>query len=811
MATTHTPLPSGDGHAGERAFAVQLGAIAGTGAHLWFGIDYLAGVNDVDAILGIPGVGFFVVEVKAVSLDAIEEYGPGFCRIRNRRDTKTPLQQARKAQIQLVEYLRDVAGIKRPPFFFVSAAFPRIARSEFLAKWQGTAVAAQAAGMLFADDLASENSLRTVLERILVRPPLGGAPARRPTVTERDVQVVRAAIASEAAIAPTANDIERMKGVDERTRSRRRKYLVPGDRKEVLFQGKPGTGKTFRLLEIAIAHSRAGRHVLMATYNMVLAAELRRMMLVERERADSVNSMGAVDVVDVFQLLNRYDWHEDDFGGADHSHNASRKVRRLQDMSQPLDVYGTVLVDEAQDLEDWAYELLKWHASADAEWFASDGNGQALYRDTKAPWLQAYAARSRQAKTTQRFDRVLRTAKADFWVAQCTFECSPDMSALDTWMAKHPLTAPAPADDPADVAQLALDIESLSFVDEQFDRLGSPPVLSNLPFVPESLSDSAYRQAQVEAYERLIGEELAILNDLGTPGDLAILVPHTHKKHGMGSRVVEAMKMLGVPFVDQVAEDARRSLRSEGAVRLVTYHSARGVEASRILLLGLEDLGRVTGGPENRQRNLAYVALSRAKHGTRIVVPSSRTGPHLDFVRSLVGRVKAELDAAPTPCPTPTNRRSDDRKPEWIKGQVVRVVAKRGFGFIEHEKGETFFHFNALFGLDEDEVSPGTPVVFSVVAVADGQRASIVADQEPAQLQAAAANGLVPAIVSEPIGDRGFGFALSPFVNGRILLHSRTLEGIRKDHIESGQRLDIEIQVDSDGRARALRATLEGS
>jgi len=70
-----------------------------------------------------------------------------------------------------------------------------------------------------------------------------------------------------------------MKVVEDQLRNSRRKYLVPGSSKEVLFRGAPGTGKTFRLLEIALAHAHAERSVLLACYKTVLAAELRRMLL----------------------------------------------------------------------------------------------------------------------------------------------------------------------------------------------------------------------------------------------------------------------------------------------------------------------------------------------------------------------------------------------------------------------------------------------------------------------------------------------------------------------------------------------------
>ena len=143
---------------------------------------------------------------------------------------------------------------------------------------------------------------------------------------------------------------------------------------------------------------------------------------------------------------------------------------------------------------------------------------------------------------------------------------------------------------------------TLDLGSEEFDRLGEPPALVNLPALPEELSVTEYRDGMVRAYARLIGEELELLERLGSPGDLAILVPkpHAHQQRGnsgdyLAQRVIEALELVGCQYIDQVDSEARRSLRPEGAVRLVTYDSSRGVEAAVRAILGFEELGRSMG------------------------------------------------------------------------------------------------------------------------------------------------------------------------------------------------------------------------
>jgi cold shock CspA family protein len=564
------------------------------------------------------------------------------------------------------------------------------------------------------------------------------------------------------------------------------------------------------LLEIGVGHARAGRNVLLACYNMVLAAELRRMLLLDSHARGAV---GAIDVVDVFQLLSRYSWDESDFEPGSYNASATNMVNRLISSEAPVDTYGTVLVDEAQDLEPWMYDLLHWHAEPQAEWFVAEGAGQALYRDMPAPWLREYAERTKQAKTIENLRRVFRTPKADFYVAQCTYEQSPEIASIGDWLERHPFhvvdSVPEPVDDP----QFALDLGDLDFVDDDFDRLGTAPTLSNMPVLAETLSAAAYRDEVVKTYAALIAEELDLLQRIDAPGDLAILVPRTNKWSAMGERVCDALRLIGADYLDQVDDShAKRRPLPANTVRVVTYHSARGLEASRVMLLGLEELGRKVGGTEQRIQNLAYVALSRAKHGTRIVVAAERTGPHLDFVKALVGRLSNEMEAAPPSAPATATAAlaTHWRDPlHWIEGEIARLVSERGFGFLAGPEGEHFFHINSLFDLDKSELEVGQRVRYTIEPADESPRATFVCRDVPPGLTDPPKDSRVAALVIEPVGDRGFGFLLSPSVSGRIFFHHSSLDGDKAaERPARGDRVDAAISSDTDGRPRAINVRL---
>lgn len=766
----------------------------GDDTHLWFGVNYLAGVTDLDAVVAVESLGVFVIEVKGIPLSEIEVYGQGSCKIRNRPGTKTPLQQALKGQQRLVQFLRSASGMKHVPFIHVTAAFPRIRRSEFIAKWSHPGVLAQARSMIFEEDLESPERLRTVLASVVEYPPIGGGDELRFPLTEAAIQSIAKAISPDEAVGPTSNDVERMRVVERSLNTTRRKYTQPdpGDGiREALFTGPPGTGKTFRLLEIALGHARAGRNVVLACHNKVLASELRRMLLADAVSGDRSENL---DVLDVHQLLERYPNSPEDYDGASGFDGwVGSKVRRLTRSEQPFERFGTVLVDEAQDVEDWMFELLRWVSEPDAEWFVAEGRGQALYRDEAASWLQEYKRRADGAKRSHRMQRVYRSGRADHLVARLTHEVSPTLDGIPEFLQANPVVED----------QMTLDLDG-----EEFDRLGDPPSLVNLPAVPDELTVAEYRDRMVAAYAQIISEELALLEKLGVPGDLAILVPkpHARQQRGnsgdyLGQRVAMALDLTGCTYIDQVDSDARRSIRPEGAVRLVTYHSSRGIEASRVLILGFEELGRTMGGPLPRQRNLAYVALTRAKFGCRVAVSASRTGPHLDFVQAAAGAVRRELEVADSKMPLMPLSSADEIG--WHKGEVLRYVTERGFGFIGCNDREVFFHISNVMGLDDSELRTGLRLSFASSVQEGKERVTIAVLQPPASLEAPPLAGRSAAVVVEPISDRGFGFVLSP-THGRVLLHKTVIDG--PDSLVEGARVDIVVEAGADGRMRAKSA-----
>jgi ATP-dependent exoDNAse (exonuclease V) beta subunit len=100
--------------------------------------------------------------------------------------------------------------------------------------------------------------------------------------------------------------------------------------------------------------------------------------------------------------------------------------------------------------------------------------------------------------------------------------------------------------------------------------------------------------------------------------------------------------MLGVPVHDQIEGAARDTVVPEDHVRLATIHSARGIEASRVVIL---DSTNGVSAAESHTRNsriMSHIALSRGQIGTNIIAVDDSTNPHLTFIEGLIKAYKAD-------------------------------------------------------------------------------------------------------------------------------------------------------------------------
>ena len=73
MPTIHTELPiDRQGHHGEYVVGQILKSFSNPGLELWFDVNYIPGVTDLDLILIDNQVGHYLIEIKSMKIDAIQ-------------------------------------------------------------------------------------------------------------------------------------------------------------------------------------------------------------------------------------------------------------------------------------------------------------------------------------------------------------------------------------------------------------------------------------------------------------------------------------------------------------------------------------------------------------------------------------------------------------------------------------------------------------------------------------------------------------------------------------------------------------------
>ena len=274
MARLHTSLPT---HHGEKHFAKQLELVKDDNLHLWFSIDCLPGVPDIDAIIWHEEAGIFVVEVKAITLDMLIEFGPSRCMIRDRGDDRSPQRQAYDGQQKLLEYL---GGHRRNlPFFVSTVCWPKISRRNWRIRWEKVPeIRDLAESMLFEEDISgSPDALKSTLMSIYQKPPIRLGSNRPFSHSNAQFEQFKARISKDSrTVEQIPSDLEKLRQIEKNVESEAKAEAPVGRRSRIMYLGGPGTGKTFRLLRIGWHHALSGKRVLYACFNKVLGSDLRR-------------------------------------------------------------------------------------------------------------------------------------------------------------------------------------------------------------------------------------------------------------------------------------------------------------------------------------------------------------------------------------------------------------------------------------------------------------------------------------------------------------------------------------------------------
>jgi len=571
-------------------------------------------------------VGVFVVEIKAVHMQMVEEFGLNICRIRGREDTKTPQRQAYEAQESLRRFLRPKI-LNHLPFFVSTVCWPVISRENWKRAWDNNYIAGEFdETMIFEEDISSgPERLKKRLQYIRLNPPMRGGAAKKDfNHNPETFEEFKKALTITARRTAAPSDLKRLWIIEEEVSTETIK-LVPADKtSRILYYGHPGTGKTFRLLQIGIHHALNRRRVLFACFNKVLAADVRRILShSEKLRA----SAGELLPVDVFDLLRTHAAEHGisgrDIEEKDHDEWGDLITRDMAQKKGQIEKYDTILVDEGQDMKDWALKMLELHAREDTTICVAAGTGQELYGKAGS-WLKVFRDRS----TPKELRRNFRNTRPVFQVAQVFYEAQLDPKMIAPTVRRFTDKKQKDDQQPFDFARVD----------------GNPPsieYLNDAKLVDMRETDSSFPKAQfdcmVEEYARMIKEQLARLVGDARPMDLLVLVPSLEGPERKWA--VAALKQSETPFIDYTEDKLRRDIAHPEMVRLCTFHSARGLEGMRVLVFGFERIESVSDTVNVDFANLGYIVLSRSLFECVIAVRKMSTSKAVPFLISILDQL----------------------------------------------------------------------------------------------------------------------------------------------------------------------------
>lgn len=609
----YSDLPS---HRGERNLAIQLDGLGDRRAHMWFGIDYLPGVKDLDLLLLHEKAGCFAVEVKAVPLRAIRTFSHEFIEIEGRARGNSPQLQAYNAAIDLRNYLQPRMAL---PFLVATVCWPLISRREWNAYWDDERVTGEFADrMLFREDLTrGAQALADRLRFIYHSPPVRQGAARAFTFSADTREELRKELRVEAAPRPLPSDAQRLAAIEQELAREATSQVPTGSASRVLFAGHPGTGKTFRLLQIGIRHAIDGANVLLMCFNKVLATDLRRLVsFIPALRGAS----GGLEIRDAYEVLRTHSRGSLEVDVADTSYDewAALVLAEARERDQGQ-IYSTVLIDEGQDMRQWMFELVQWLATPTATWAVAAGRGQELYGDP-APWLREYE----NSATRVPLRRVFRNTRPVFQAAQVLYESDLDTQRSANLAARLRRSSAAAASAELSFLRPEGDAPELRFLDDT--------ALGRLQPGTAVYADRQHR-LMVDEYERVLRQELEHLRSEEWPSDLLVLVPSSVAAERTWARAAIERMRGDYDLLDYTDDRQRRVPGYPQSIRLCTYHSARGIEGSRVLLFGFEHTDAVSRAVGIPPGHLAYIALTRAVAECVVVLPRSQA--HAPVARAL--------------------------------------------------------------------------------------------------------------------------------------------------------------------------------
>jgi len=394
-----------------------------------------------------------------------------------------------------------------------------------------------------------------------------------------------------------------------------------------VIHGAAGSGKTMILIfraQYLAATARPERPILVMCFNRVLAgrieAQLRQRGVDERVQVRTFHAW-CQDMVRSYQLDV-----PQGLRGNEHFEALAAAVERAVDGGRvPAGQYHALLVDEAHDFQDaWLRIAARMVAPETNSLLVLYDDAQSIYRARRRRFSLASVGIEARGRTSVLRLNYRNTAE----VLMLALRCAESLLATGD-------ASEAPQAEPPDDAVPTVQPASAG-------RHGPLPVL--------------YRAPHAQAEAQWIAERAAAAHADGVDVDqMAVLAP----TRAQLAPIATHLRRAGLAVQSMSDEGFRRFDWHRPAVRLLTLHSAKGLEFAWVVVAGLHALPQGQDTLDDALR-LAYVAMTRAT--LCLALSAHGDSPLVQRVEQALGSVRRELaaggadDAAPSPAATVRSR-----------------------------------------------------------------------------------------------------------------------------------------------------------
>lgn len=593
---------------GEAAVAEQLSQLDSDALTLAFNINFLPGVRDIDTLLIHKNIGAFFIEIKSYRVSEILEIGYSSFRTKAYDSTEPPWLQAYSQYEGFRDFLAARLQKWNTPNFAATALFNNITRFQWRQAFGGSEVANNLADrLLFREDITDMESLEARLSYVMLNPPVrNGRNARK--VSDDFLGIVRSIFDTTGRSKPTTSERMKLVALEQGITKKLQGDFPARGEKYVVFNGYPGTGKTFRLLSIGLHHAYNNAKVLFVCFNKTLGADVRRLLQFEEKLK---HAKGAFEVLDINQLALRcFEQNSMPYmNSPDADEWGKAVVEELGiDKESVIEKYDTILIDEAQDMKEWQLSLVRLHASVTPTICMAVGQGQELYseQNLSEDWIETLA---RQKSVNRiRLNRNFRNTDSQFYAALAFYQAWPDKLSV--------------------IPNVYSQIFNKNKQSELgFDRTGEPLIYIPVPALKGEFYSIPESQLETvsDYFSELIQNEIFEIKEDGnlSPNGLLILVPDSQSTvHLWVKTALEKACNASddISYIDYTDDISRRSSAMNNEIRLCTFHSARGLEGERVLIFGLENIAEFARKTSTKAENLAFIVLSRGIFKTTAIV-----------------------------------------------------------------------------------------------------------------------------------------------------------------------------------------------